>query len=129
MSRITQSQGVTIIEPGASYDSLDERSLEEFGEVLLAEATYADPPRLLLDLSRTAFIGSSFIELLVQAWKRLKHRRGDMALCALQPFCAEVLRIARLDTIWPIYASQRDALAAMSCAQTLGEADQAEGRR
>jgi anti-anti-sigma factor len=129
MSHVTQSQGVTIIELGASYDSLDERSLEEFGEVLLAEATYADPPRLLLDLSSTAFIGSSFIELLVQAWKRLKHRRGDMALCAPQPFCAEVLRVARLDTIWPIHASRRDALAAMSRSEAVGQTDQAEGRR
>lgn len=123
MSHITQSQGVTIIELGTSYDSLDERSLEEFGEVLLAEATYADPPCLILDLSRTAFIGSSFIELLVQAWKRLKQRRGHMALCALQPFCAEVLRIARLDTIWPIYPSRSEALAAMLRSQAVGKAD------
>jgi anti-sigma B factor antagonist len=113
MSHITQCQGITIIELGASYDSLDDRSLEEFGEVLLAEATYADPPQLILDLSRTGFIGSSFIELLVQAWKRLKQRQGNMALCALQPFCAEVLRIARLDTIWSIYPSRSEALAAM----------------
>ena len=113
MSHIIQCQGITVLELDPSYDSLDQRLLDEIGELLLAQATYADPPRLILDLTHTSFIGSSFIELLVQAWKRLKQRKGNMALCGLQPFCAEVLRTARLDTIWPVYPSRSEAVAAL----------------
>lgn len=112
MSQITHCRGITIIESGASYDSLDERLLEEFGGTLLGEATHADPPLLILDLTATGFIGSSFIELLVQAWKRLKQRKGSLILCNPQVFCMEVLRTARLDTIWPVFANRDEALAA-----------------
>jgi len=113
MSRVTEFQGVTVIELGPKYDSLDERALEDFGEVLLVEATYADPPRLVLDLTETSLIGSRFIELLIQAWKRLTQRAGNMALCCLQPFCEEVLRTAQLDSIWAIYPTRDEALAAL----------------
>ncbi len=114
MSRSFRKRDVTIIEFGPSYDSLDDETLEEAGGFLLTEAVCADPPRMILDLSHTRFIGSSFIELLVRAWKRLKERGGTMALCGVQPFCAEVLEITRLTTLWKIYATQAEALDAVA---------------
>lgn len=111
MSRIIESEGITVIELGPQYDSLHERVLEEFGEVLLVEATHVEPPLLVLDFSQTALVGSRFIELLIQAWKRLRQRSGTMVLCCVQPFCAEVLRTTRLDTVWSIYATRSEAIA------------------
>jgi anti-anti-sigma factor len=110
MTRVSREQDVTVIEFGPSYDSLDENALEQTGDLLLAEALGADPPRLLLDLSETSFIGSSFIELLVRAWKRLKDRGGTMALCGVQPFCKEVLQITRLDTLWEVFPDRPGAV-------------------
>lgn len=114
MSHVNRQNHVTVIEPGPSYDSLDDAALAEISQLLLAEAGTADPPRLILDLTHTRFIGSSFIELLVRAWKRLKERGGTMAVCGLQPFCAQVLQATRLDTIWNMYDSQPEAIAAMA---------------
>jgi anti-sigma B factor antagonist len=110
MHRVTQEHGVTIIELGPSYAALDHDPLEECGEVLLSQAVRAEPPRLILDMSQTTLIGSSFIELVVRAWKRVKNRDGMMALCGLQPFCMEVMKVSRLDTIWPIYADRPAAM-------------------
>jgi anti-anti-sigma factor len=55
-----------------------------------------------------------FIELLVRAWKRLKQRGGNLVLCELQPFCAEVLQTTRLDTLWEIYQTRSDAVRGLS---------------
>jgi len=114
MTSLIREQDVTILQLDASYSSLDEKALEHVGEVLLAEATYAEPPRLLLDLSLTQFIGSRFIELLVRAWKRVRTRGGSMALCGVQPLCAEVLQVARLDTLWTSYATRSEAVGALA---------------
>jgi anti-anti-sigma factor len=105
---------VTVIELGPSYAALDFEVLQDLGEVLLSQASYAEPPMVIIDMSATTYVGSSFIELLVRAWKRLKHRHGLMALCALRPFCREVMRVARLDSIWPIYASRGEAMSALT---------------
>jgi anti-anti-sigma factor len=111
MNRVIDQRGVTVIELGPRYESLDQAALMEFGGLLLSEATHAEPPRLVLDLRQTAYIGSSFIELLVRAWKRLKSRNGTMVLCGVQPFCAEVLETTRLDNLWPIHTTRGEALA------------------
>jgi len=112
MIEVTQQQGVTLVELGRSYSSLDERTLDEVGGVLLSTATTVDPPRLVLEMSATEHIGSAFIELLVRVWKRLTERGGTMAVCGLRPFCAEVLRVSRVDSLWETYPTSDEALQA-----------------
>ncbi|MHC4398410.1 MAG: STAS domain-containing protein [Planctomycetota bacterium] len=121
---MNRQSGVTVIELGVSYDSLNDQCLQEFGSTLLGEATHANPPRLVIDLTHTEYIGSSFLELLVRAWKRIKQRDGVMALCGAQPFCVEVLQITRLNSLWPVYASTGEAIAAL--ADTNGGGGQGE---
>ncbi len=114
MACVKVQDEVTIVEFGPRYESLDDALLMEDGGLLLGEAYHADPPKLLLDLSQTGFIGSRFIELMVRAWKRLQQRGGKMVLCGLQPFCADVLRTTKLDTIWDIRATRQEGLAALA---------------
>jgi len=113
MAKVRRERGATILELGSAYASLDQQALEELGGAILAEATHANPPLLVLDFSHTRLIGSSFLEILVRAWKRLRQREGHMVLCAMQPFCSEVLRAAHLDSIWPGYKTCEDALVAL----------------
>lgn len=114
MSIVIRQSGATVIELGPRYESLDQAALLDFGGTILSEATHSDPPQLILDLSQTTYIGSSFIELLLRAWKRVRERQGSLTLCGLQPFCAEVMKISRLDRLWPIYATREEALAALA---------------
>ena len=111
MMQVARQKDVTVIRLGSSYESLNADALDEVGSLLLTEATTAEPPRMVLDLSETRFIGSTFIELLVRAWKRLTERGGGLALCGLQPFCVEVLHVTRLDMLWPTYPSREEAIA------------------
>ncbi len=114
MIQLSQQQGVTIIALGPSYDSLDVDALDELGSVLLTTCATVEPPLIVVDASRTSFIGSTFIEILVRAWKRLSQRGGTMVLCGVQPFCAEVMRVTRLDTLWPTCATLQEAVAVAS---------------
>jgi anti-sigma B factor antagonist len=116
MIRVSRQQDVTVIELGASYESLDKCVLEDFGGVLLTEASRAEPPRMVLDLSGTSYVGSAFIELVVRAWKRLRVRGGTMVLCGLGPLCAEVLRVTRLDQLWKAFPTRDQAVAALGVA-------------
>jgi anti-sigma B factor antagonist len=113
MLRISREQQITIVEFGKSYDSLDLQKLDEARSSLLDEADHAEPPLVVLDFARTTFIGSSFIELLVRAWKRLKQRGGLMTLCNLNPFCEEVFHVSRLDLLWQICPSRQAAIDAL----------------
>ncbi len=113
MSTISRDGDVTIVELEGMFDSLNVEASRQLEAVLLEQAAAADPPHVVLDMSRTTFIGSHFIELLFRTWKRLKERQGQMALCGLTPFCGEVLEAARLHTVWPTFENQSQACAAL----------------
>lgn len=115
MTSVTLESGITVVELDARYDSLDDESLGRLSEVLLEAAGRSQRPALLLDFSKTQFVGSTFIGLLVRVWKRIRDRDGRMGICCVPPFCRETLMIARLyDTLWTPYATREEAISAMS---------------
>lgn len=137
MIKLMRQNDVTVIELGPAYDSLDDAALDELGGLLLTKAATADPPYLVLDLANTDFVGSLFIELLVRAWKRLAERGGAFALCCVQPFCEEILKITHLDTLWESFPNRKRAVESFGSSQqppVLGDGaanttHHAEGRR
>ncbi|HVW39699.1 MAG TPA: STAS domain-containing protein [Pirellulales bacterium] len=116
MTRVSQVDGVTIFSVDREYDSLDDRKVAEFSAQLTAAIEPANPPLLLLDLSDTTFIGSSFLGVLVRAWKRIRERNGRMGLCCVNEICSEVLHASKLDTIWAIYPTRDAAVRALTAA-------------
>lgn len=116
MTRVSQLDGVTIFSVDREYDSLDEGNVSEFSAQLAAAIEPANPPLLLLDLSDTTFIGSSFLGVLVRVWKRIRERNGRMALSCVNEICSEVLHASKLDTIWDIYSTREAAVRALAAA-------------
>jgi len=114
MVNVVKEQNITVVDLGGKYEALSESLLQEFTTALLTEAEKAEPPCLLVDLTGVSYIGSNFLEVLVRGWKRLKQRQGTLALCGVGTFCADILRITRLDSLWQIYSSREEALKALS---------------
>ncbi len=112
MPNIVQDQDVTVVELGAEYRGLDDPS----GLIakLLEAASAAEPAKMVLDLTATKYFDSQFVEVMIRTWKRLGERNGEMVLCGLSPFCADVIRILKLDTIWPTYETRAEAVAALA---------------
>ena len=108
MTKIQKQEGITVVEVGTEYDSLDVAKINEFGGELLAAVAQAEPPKVLLDMRSTTFIGSSFLGLLIRAWKRLRDRQGTLALCNVNDVCGDVLHASKLDMIWQVFPD-RDA--------------------
>ncbi len=43
-----------------------------------------------------------------------------MALSGVHPFCVEILRVTRLHTLWPVYPTRDEAVAALAGSATGG---------
>jgi anti-sigma B factor antagonist len=109
-----------VVHLGAAYNSLSENSLVEVERNLLACADSLETKNLVVDLSKTEFFGSRFIESLFRAHNRMKRKGGKFALSGLQPYPAEVIRISKLDTVWPLFANAQEAVAALGGAEDQG---------
>lgn len=114
MAVASQQDGISIVEMDESYNALEEAPIDALSDLLLSIVENAkDRPLLVLDFSKTIYMGSRVLEVLFRTWKRLKERQGKMVLYGVQPFCAEVLQITHLDRIWEIHPNREEALAAV----------------
>ncbi len=114
MAQVKRVNDVTLIELEGEYSSLDEDRFQHVRDLLLDQAQSAEPPLVAIDFSQTKFIGSAFIEVLFRSWKRLDARQGRLMLCGLQPFCVEVLQVARMDKVLEMSPSVSEGLAALA---------------
>ena len=114
MTEILQDGATTIICLDAEYDALNESVMQSAQRTLLQAAEGQGTPRLVLDFSRTKYLGSNFIELLVRVAKRVRQRQGLLAVCELNPFCREVLEVSRLTELLPVHVDRASAVASVS---------------
>ena len=101
-----------VVHLGSAYNSLNEATVERVERFLLSCADDPDTKNLVVDLSHTQYFGSRFIEALFRAHNRMKRKLGKFALSGLLPYPEEVVRISKLDTIWPLYGTAEEAVRA-----------------
>jgi len=114
MTTVTEANGVVTFRLAKSYDALRGNELQQLESALVGHVQSSPQPRLVFDFSDTSYISSSFVEVLMRGWKRLQEKDGRMALCCLNPNCATVLKVCRLDRIWEIRDTYDQAVESVS---------------
>jgi anti-sigma B factor antagonist len=106
---------VIVARLGTRYDAFHETEAAELEKDLCAAVGDSAKPRLVLDLSKTEYFGSSTIETLFRVWKKMESIGPSMmALAAPSPFCSEIIDVARLDSLWPKFTDVDSAVASMN---------------
>lgn len=109
--QMTQRNGVTVATPGSQFGSVYEGSLPELAPLLdLAESI--DPPRLVIDLATTRYIGSAFIGFVLSLSQRVNARpNGRLGLANVSPFCRMALETTKSERLLDLFESVDDAVA------------------
>lgn len=108
---VVVESGITfaVFRPGNAR--IDESQIDLANRKLIDLVSDGAVGRLVIDLTHVNFFGSSFIEVMFRAYKRLQTRdHSKFGLCGLTPYCREVLEVTHLDTLWSIYATRKDAI-------------------
>ena len=69
-----------------------------------------DRPRLVLDCSRVRELDSAGIQVLLQCLEEAMKRNGDVKLAAIPSAAAEILELTRVDGLFEIFETIRDAV-------------------
>ena len=92
---------------------LDAKTAAVFEQQLLTAIT-AGNQRILLDFSSLDYISSAGLRVLLLGARKLQEGHGKLALSGLKPSLKTVFDIAGFSTIFSIFASREEALAALS---------------
>ena len=101
----------TVLSPAGR---IDHSSAEPFREALLARLSAAGKDPVVVDLTGVEYIASAGLRALMIAAKQVKTQGATMFLAGLQPVVREVFEISRFTLVFTIFASLREALAAVS---------------
>jgi anti-anti-sigma factor len=109
-----QSRHFGSVAVAAPAGRLDHSTADGFEHALLPLAQDAQSAALIVDFANVDYISSVGLRVLMLAAKAARARNARIAAVALQPIVAEIFTISRFDSVFEVFASLREALAAMS---------------
>jgi anti-anti-sigma factor len=68
---------------------------------------------VVLDLEQIDCLNSALLGFIVTLWKTAQARGGKMVMCGVLAGGKNVLKVANLNTLWPIVASRQEAIEAV----------------
>ena len=111
---LMQKENCLVVIPAASVEKMRWDLIEPAAVIILEPLKTLSVPMVVFDLSRVAYFGSVFLALLLRCHKLVKSRGGELVLCGPSAMARELLRVTSLDTLWAIYDSREEALAALA---------------
>ena len=109
MEITTAAQGdVTVVSIAGRIDTVSAPELE--GEI--NRTIDGGNRKLLLDFSKVTYISSGGLRVLLATAKKLKDPGDRYGLCCLSPDVHKIIRLAGFTSIFSIYGSEGEALAA-----------------
>jgi anti-anti-sigma factor len=104
---------IAVITPSPEVEQKTEDLMEDAAQLVLGPLR-ADPPAgLIFDLSRVDYIGSVFLSFLLRCHKRAKEHGSEVVVAGASPRARELLHVTAMDTLWALYDTRAEALAAL----------------
>jgi anti-anti-sigma factor len=123
LSRPNTSQDVLIIQAHGEFlvvsvsrliMGLDHSSGDILAGMILNRVKECDPPLVIIDLTGVELFDSMFLSVLLRCWKACATRGGMMVISGAGERARELLKVVKLDLLWPIYDGREEAMAALS---------------
>ncbi|MCY2968352.1 MAG: STAS domain-containing protein [Planctomycetota bacterium] len=102
-----------VILPAANIEHLRWDVVDNAAQIVMQPLKRTQVPTVVFDLSEVKYFGSVFLALLLRCHKYVKERGGDLVLCGPSQMAKELLSVTALDTLWAIYETREEAIAAL----------------
>jgi anti-anti-sigma factor len=112
--QIERHGDIAIITPSPEVEKMPENLMEQAAQMVLSPLR-ADPPTgLIFDLSKVDYVGSVFLSFLLRCHKRVKEHGSEVVVAGASAKARELLHMTALDTLWALYNTRKEALAALT---------------
>src|SRR5947208_579319 len=112
--QIERHGDIAIITPSPEVEKMPENLMEQAAQLVLAPLRSDPPAGLIFDLSKVDYVGSVFLSFLLRCHKRVKEQGSEVVVAGASSRARELLHMTALDTLWALYNSRKEALAALT---------------
>ena len=112
--RVERHGDIAVIIPASEVESMPENLILQAAEMVLAPLRQDPPAGLVIDLTEVQFFGSVFISFLLKCHMLVKRHGSEVVLAGASDRIRELLHMTALDTLWALYDTRAEALAALA---------------
>jgi anti-sigma B factor antagonist len=112
--KVERHGDIAVIVPAPEVESMSENLIQQAAEMVLAPLRNDPPAGLVIDLSQVRFFGSVFISFLLKCHMLVKKHGSELVLAGASDRIRELLHLTALDTLWAVYSSRAEAMAALA---------------
>jgi len=105
---------IAIITPSPEVERMPENQMETAAQAVLAPLKSSPPSGLIFDLSKVDYVGSVFLSFLLRCHKRVKEHGSEVVVAGASAKARELLHMTALDTLWALYNTRKEAMAALT---------------
>jgi anti-anti-sigma factor len=110
---LEQVGDVLIVMPRGDLGSLEDQEIGVELKSTLDLLQRSSIDKVVIDFSASKFFGSTMLGAMIKLWKRISASHGRMTLCGLSDHEREVLKVTKLDGVWPQLATREAAIIAV----------------
>src|SRR5947209_14021947 len=111
--KVERHGDIAVIVPSPEVESMPENLIQQAAQMVLAPLKEDPPAGLVIDLSQVRFFGSVFISFLLRCHMLVKKHGSEVVLAGASDRIRELLHLTALDTLWALYSTRAEALAAL----------------
>jgi len=107
--RTEQAGETLVVAPLFTFATFAEADLASEWNAVQQQIETPAVKNVIVDLGEIPYFGSTILEWMVQMWKRIRAKGGNLATCNASPIGREVLVTARFDKLWGVCDSRDQA--------------------
>src|SRR4051794_33180555 len=105
---------IAVITPSPDVERMPEVLMEQAAQMVLSPLRADPPASLVFDLSKVDYVGSVFLSFLLRCHKRVKETGCEVVVAGASAKARELLHMTALDTLWALYNTRKEAIAALT---------------
>jgi anti-sigma B factor antagonist len=111
--RIRDDNGITVVE-FVDRNILDEANIQQIGDEITSIIESSPNPKLLISFTNVEHLSSAALGTLITINTKIRSNSGQLHLADIGPQIYEVFVITKLNKLFSIYESSRDAMQAFT---------------
>jgi anti-sigma B factor antagonist len=105
---------IAVVTPSARVEEMHETMIEQAARMVI-QSLKSDPPAgIVVDLSQVTYFGSVFVSFLLRCHSQARKHGSEIVLAGASEPAKELLKLLDLETLWAIYDTRKEAIAALS---------------
>jgi anti-anti-sigma factor len=104
---------IAVVIPSPEVESMHEVLIEQAAKMVVNSLKEDPPAGIVIDLSKVSYFGSVFLSFLLRCHTLAKKHGSEIVLAGSSERTRELLHLTSLDTLWALYGTRDEALAAL----------------